>query len=383
MRFGIVILALIIGLGTVYGALWIVDQSKPAKPNRERPPPEGPPIATRGPYPKAVADSLVHEFGSMVLGKTGEHTFVIRNEGAAPLILEKGATTCKCTLSDLPEGNVPPGGQVEVVLTWTPKASEPEFRQSATIKTNDPEHQNIEFQVTGRVSTLFDLVPPDPWSFPDVSEDHSISQSGIFISRILDEFEIESVVGSKPSIDHEITKLSSDELEAAGAKSGYRLKITVNPDKGVGGFTETATIKVKANDQESEPESRVIALIGQRLGPIRITGPAWQDSSMSLSLGAFDSVKGRKMTLSVFVRGSMAADFQFVKQTVDPPSLKMELVKDEKFRAQGDSQRYQLIFELPPGVKGNRTGANAAVVKVQTNLPKVPEMTLHVHFVAY
>jgi len=382
MRLGIVFLALLIGLGTVYGALWIVERMD--SPATTKPPeviPVGPAINKNGPYPKAVADSTVHDFGTMVFGKTGEHTFIIRNEGEAPLELTKGVSTCQCMLGELTDGKIPPGGQVEVKLTWTPKTRTPEFRQMAPIHTNDPDRLVIEFQITGEVSTLFDIVPPDSWSFPDVSEEHSASQNGIFISRMLDEFEIESVEGSKPSIGHEISALTKEELSAAGAKSGYRLKVIVNPDKGVGSFAETVTIKVKAKDQE--PESRVIALVGQRLGPIHITGPAWQDSSMSLSMGAFDAAKGRKMTLSLFVRGVMAQDFQFVKQIVDPPSLKVKLVKDDKFRAEGKSQRYLLSFEVPPGVKGNRTGDNAAIVKVQTNHPKVPELTLQVHFVSY
>jgi hypothetical protein len=375
-------MALLIGLGTVYGALWIVDRmGAPAKNKPQELIPVGPAIAKGGPYPKAVVDSTVHEFGSMVVGKTGEHTFIIRNEGEAPLILTKGQTTCKCTISEMPDGNVPPGGQVEVLLKWSPKMREPEFSQKATIHTNDPDHKDIELFVTGNVTTLFDLIPPDSWIFPDVPEDQPVTQNGILISQLLEDFEIESVESSKPSIGHEISAISKDDLLAAGGKSGYRLKVIVNPDKGVGGFNETLTIKVRAKDQE--PESRVIALVGQRLGPIRITGPAWQDSSMSLSMGGFDSAKGRKMTLSLFVRGAMAGNFQFVKQTVDPTVLKVELVKDDKFRAQGDSQRYQLSFEVPPGVKGNRTGENSAVVKVQTNHPKVPEMTLHVHFVSY
>lgn len=382
MRLGIVILTVLIGLGSVFGALWLMEwMSRPPGNKPEVKTIETPQINTSGPYPKAVADSTEFDFGTMVLGDTASHTFIIRNEGEAPLELTKGQATCQCVVGDLADGKIPPGGQVDVKLSWTPKARMPEFRQMAPLHTNDPENREIQLQIMGKVDILFDLMPPEAWNFPDIPEDQPVTQQGLFVSPILEGFEIESVVPSKPSIEHEIIPLSSEDLATASAKSGYRIKITLNPDKGVGPFLETVTINAKGKSGESQ--ARVLNLIGQRLGPIRIAGPGWQDGANALSMGSFDGAKGKKLTLQVFVRGEKSQDFQFVKKTIEPEALKVELIKDEKFRAQGNSQRYLLTFEVPPGTKGDRIGDKAATVKVETNHPKVPELTLYVHYLAF
>jgi hypothetical protein len=381
MRLGVYVLAILIGLGSVFGALWVMERISHPASGQSTTKVTSPSIPTSGPHPKVVVDATEFDFGTMVLGESSSHTFIIRNEGEVPLELIKLPATCQCVVGDLPDGKVPPGGQVDVTLTWTPKARAPEFRQMAPFKTNDPDNREIQLQIKGKVDVLYDLLPPDAWSFPDVPENQSVSQQGILVSPILDEFEVESVVPSKSSIEHEVVPLDKEELATVNAKSGYRIKVTLNPDKGIGPFAETVTITAKG--KSGGPHSRVVNLVGQRLGPVRITGPAWQEESNALSLGQFDGTKGKKITLQLFVRGEGAHDFQFVKKSIDPEALKVELLKDEKFKSQGSSQRYLLTFEVPPGTKGNRVGDKAAVVKVETNHPKVPELTLYVHYLAF
>lgn len=74
---------------------------------REGLPQEKPPAATSAEAkPKAVAAELLHDFGVMNPLTMGRHEFVIRNEGAAALVLRKGPTTCKCTLSNVSGGEI-------------------------------------------------------------------------------------------------------------------------------------------------------------------------------------------------------------------------------------------------------------------------------------
>ncbi len=51
----------------------------------------------------------MYEFGVMELYETGKHEFVFKNTGEAPLVLQKGSTTCKCTLSQLEDCSIQPG----------------------------------------------------------------------------------------------------------------------------------------------------------------------------------------------------------------------------------------------------------------------------------
>src|SRR5688500_8060497 len=69
----------------------------------------------------AVVNGEMHDFGKMDRNAKESHAFIIRNEGDAPLKLEKGETTCKCTVSDLKGNSLAPGEETEVLLEWTAK----------------------------------------------------------------------------------------------------------------------------------------------------------------------------------------------------------------------------------------------------------------------
>ncbi|HBH52095.1 MAG TPA: hypothetical protein DDY91_09400, partial [Planctomycetaceae bacterium] len=94
-----------------------------------------PEIAEKGPWPKAVVDQTEFEFGRMEVGEEMTHAFKIRNEGEAPLELAKGNTTCQCTISELENNLIPPGGEASITLRWKPTAQSDAFEKGAEIRT--------------------------------------------------------------------------------------------------------------------------------------------------------------------------------------------------------------------------------------------------------
>src|SRR5687768_16036312 len=74
-------------------------------------PPKGAAEAAPSELPKAVVLETEFDFGVYDVDQTGEHEFVVRNEGQAELVLRPGSSSCKCTLIDLPQGVIPPGGE--------------------------------------------------------------------------------------------------------------------------------------------------------------------------------------------------------------------------------------------------------------------------------
>ncbi len=97
-----------------------------------------PPIADKPPYPKARTGERVYEFGSMGVNEEKKHKFHIDNRGQAPLLIAKGPTNCKCTISNISQSTVAPGGSAEIEMSWTPRETTTTFAKTATIWTNDP-----------------------------------------------------------------------------------------------------------------------------------------------------------------------------------------------------------------------------------------------------
>ena len=102
--------------------------------------------------PRAVVvNGERHDFGTMDRLAQGEHAFQIHNDGDAPLELQLGKTTCKCTLGELADSKLEPGQTTTVTLTWQVKTGEEMFEQNAEIITNDPHLNPILLIILGNV----------------------------------------------------------------------------------------------------------------------------------------------------------------------------------------------------------------------------------------
>ena len=72
------------------------------------------------PHPKAVFESTEHNFGMMHQGQKGEYTFIVSNDGEAPLrmVARQEDTTCQCTVGKVGKKGIAPGESSEVTLNW-------------------------------------------------------------------------------------------------------------------------------------------------------------------------------------------------------------------------------------------------------------------------
>ena len=119
-----------------------------------------PPPANGPPPQVAVEGSGEFDFGRADKEVEHRHDFIIRNVGKGPLTLEKGATTCSCTVSEIERTEVPPGGSTKVTVQWKAKSIGP-FRQSAQVRTNDPDpdRQTLDLIVSGEIVSSYRMEP--------------------------------------------------------------------------------------------------------------------------------------------------------------------------------------------------------------------------------
>src|SRR5579863_1451248 len=191
-----VILAVVVGVGSLSGMIWLARYSSFApkterqryrwedgtyeeqerafkqqtkkkeqeeKAEKKKMLDDKPPIADKPPFPKVKTGERIFEFGSMGVGEEKSHTFHIDNRGQGTLLIAKGPTTCKCTFSKLAKNSIPPGEGVDVELTWTPKEVTQTFAQHATIWTNDPDLPEFKFKVLGKVVNQYTVSPEGTW----------------------------------------------------------------------------------------------------------------------------------------------------------------------------------------------------------------------------
>jgi len=402
---GAVLAALVVGIASMYFAISVLKSNrapgattvsaageKKAEGETKVAPPPGtdptPEISKTGPHPKAVVEKTEYDLGVLESGQEAKQTFVIKNEGEAPLVLARGGTTCKCTLSETAKEPIPPGRSGTVELTLKPQPSGSPVRQSATILTNDPAHKQIELIINAKVEERFTVTPHGSWPIGDVPEEKEAEFTGTITSPTEKEFEI-TLSSTDPHVSATFTPLTAEQMRGA-TKSGYAIKALVKPGMPVGAFNLPLSIKTNVPSRLPDgtlggpPVETQVLLSGNRRGPITIygSGGVWNDEQMAVSMGTFGAQEGKSVTLNMYVLGGPEEGLQFSDMKANPDFLKVSLERDTKFK--GKSQRYLLTFTFPPGgQRGLVTDKDAGTIEVKTNHPKAPAMSFRLHYNAY
>lgn len=333
------------------------------------------------PQPKAVIDETTFAFGGMQLGEERDHTFIIRNEGQAPLAVVVGSTTCQCTVGNVSKDQVAPGESAEVKLTWKPTAETDEFDKGADIWTNDPENETIKLNIKGIVAARLRIYPSFTWSDVQAREGGITEVTGMVVSPISENFAITGFECENSHASAEATKIEdAARLKELEAMSGYMVKVTLQPGMNVGGFSFPLTIKTDLKDTSGVPSDVTVTLRGSRPGPFKIVGTEWFPEIGTIAMGSFDAVVGRSVTVKAVAMQPPPEGLKVDEADIvcDPKELKVRIAPDEN-----KPNRFLLTVEYPPGAPRTvRREEKPARVKVRTNHPKAPEFEFMVYFAA-
>ena len=311
------------------------------------------------PLPRVQVDQEEYDFGRMERDSKLKHTFVVKNIGEAPLTLKEVATTCKCTIGSLRDGQVPPGGWTEVVLEWTALTNSSSFRQSATIETNDPRRPRITLTVFGKVFYAHSIVP-QTLVFSGVGAESTRTERAKIYAFSIDDLAISGheLTGSAPAqfFDVKTEPLPAGEYNAEGAKSGALVSVTVKPGLPLGPFQQTIRLRTNLADTPVLE----IPVEGAIVGNVSIAGgPDWNRETNVLTLGRAGVVKsaeGAKAELKLIVRGQQAGELNVSVTNVDPSLLKVTAGQTGSF---GNARVVPITVELPKGLPPmNHLGTN-------------------------
>jgi hypothetical protein len=117
-----------------------------------------PAAASAGGGPKAVVDKSAFDFGKVVEDQALAHTFIIKNTGEAPLIIEDVDPDCACTVPQF-DKRIAPGDTGEITLTIKPFSVLRQFTKRTRVRTNDPEQRQLVFTLTGVGQPFIEIRP--------------------------------------------------------------------------------------------------------------------------------------------------------------------------------------------------------------------------------
>jgi len=134
------------------------------------------------PKPRAVIESAVHDFGSVIEGTKVKHDFVVHNKGTAPFTIQRIVPSCGCTASSASVETVPPGGQATIHVTFDTTGFAGTKEKSVQILTSDAAYGQLEVRLKGRIETDVTVEPPFV-AFGDVVGSHgSLASKRVTVS---------------------------------------------------------------------------------------------------------------------------------------------------------------------------------------------------------
>lgn len=342
-----------------------------------------------GARPKAhLVDGRKYDFGTMDRLSQKSHTFLIRNDGNAPLSVELGRTTCKCTVSDVSDGEIAPGDTAQVTLQWDAKSHglEPEFTQSAEIHTNDPDQPVITVTVQGLVIESVRTVPAR-LVFPQVSTSEVTQAEFRVLNYQTEDFKIlahkftEAATASKFQV--EFRKLTDQELaQERLARSGWLATLSIQPGLPLGPISQV----LKLNTNFSEAPVMELPLQGATVSDMKLAAPTkWFNREASrVDLGIVEAGQAVERTINMFVSGPHRESTQFKVGRIDPDTHLQATISDAVPLNQGKTWKYEITIRLKPTqLRLNRMGTgdgDYGVIMLETTHPTTPQIPIYVKF---
>lgn len=326
-----------------------------------------------------------YDFGEMASTATESHTFVLENYGSVPLKLEKGETSCKCTVSDLATDELAPGARVDVRLEWTPKGYERHFSQTAEIiarTTSGDEVRRITLHVEGRV--VHGILPdPARYFFGPLPRTSAREHTVRVYNFLEDDLEIEKAEILQPDTAEffsvQIEPLSREEVLAheERARSGVSVRLQAKPGLPLGPIIQT--IRLHTNSEQAKTIE--IPVKGTVISDITVVAKDFNPIKQTLSLGVVDGTKGIEFPVILLVKGTHRDETKITRVEADPTDiLKVDVGEPEK-TSSGRAVRIPVTLSIPAGSRSiNRLGAKRGQLVFHTTHPQVEEMTVYVSF---
>ncbi len=110
--------------------------------------------------PRLVCAQPLHEFGTVDGSRPATHTFTVRNEGDADLVIKKIHAPCGCTTFRVDNKTLAPGASLEIPVTLSLAGRKGPQQKSLYLETNDPATPTLQLTLRGHVGSDLEINPP-------------------------------------------------------------------------------------------------------------------------------------------------------------------------------------------------------------------------------
>ncbi|MCA9178162.1 MAG: DUF1573 domain-containing protein [Planctomycetales bacterium] len=251
-----------------------------------------------------VEGGTLYDFGAMDPSSSGAHEFVIRNEGAGPLKISDGGTSCKCTVAEIAKSTIEPGEQSTVKVEFHTGRDKVYF-QTITLNTNDPLQKSIRLQIRGEITVLIGAEPA-AINFGRLVPTESLPPAKTLVfSQKLRDLRVLGVESSVEGAEWRTEEAAQDALAPHEALGGFWMHFTPPPTTKFkpGTFTVVHQVKVEGVNAEGQLCEEVVRVGygGQLTRRFTVYGKAI-DATGLINLGNVPEGQAKRARLIVKIR---------------------------------------------------------------------------------
>lgn len=325
--------------------------------------------------PVVVVDEEEFDFGDLTHEDQVSHVFRVFNKGTGPLKLQRGPTTCKCTMSTLPDQEIPPGTGAEIALTSKVVERSGFFSHGATIFTNDPKRPVINFRIIGAIRQPLAAQPNDITLSGNIAG--QVFDVMVF-SQTWDELNVIEVQSDLSGLRWEQLPPETKALQTARAVSGRRLRITMPADFSETELHDSLRITAVHPNRPEEKRETVVLLRGElRRDEIGLFGDKLYTGRV-MRLGTLHRGQEVREHLMLKFRG-LDRPIQIREVCVKPDFVKVNIVPFVPDKPESGFFRIEVV--IPPDAPPcDFMGVRMGEVLIETDHPTRPTVKFQIEF---
>jgi hypothetical protein len=333
--------------------------------------PRGPEATFDTGTPKVVLQESKHDFGILDPREPCRHLFVLRNEGTAPLKIAKAGTSCKCTVSVLPKGEIPPGKGGPLEIESKTEEITGKFRHTADFVTNDPAMPRFQLAIEGDIRSYLSASEPAV-HFSDLERGKPAQASTVVFSQVWDAFSLPKVRSSIKGLTWDFQPAPPEKLREFNARSGYVATFRLPGSAVSKSFSGWVEAVAEPADHTQNTKTVHLVIAGEVPGLRAVYGPLIDDEGV-VTIGALKPGEGARVCLVLKVRGEHR-EIRVRNIEKSPGFLNVSVAPTTPELAK--KGLYRIVLEVPreapacnhmvPGGMGD--------IRVLTDHPEMPEI---------
>ncbi|MEO8498152.1 MAG: DUF1573 domain-containing protein [Planctomycetota bacterium] len=334
-----------------------------------------------------VVGETRNDFGVMTRYASSSHTFVVRNDGDADLLVEKQTVSCSlCVITTFDRATVKPGEEVSIPVTLSTKKPGPALNETLEVRTSDPDHEVIRFDLIAYIADAAGASVSE-LALGTISTDEGGAASFHVYGFVDEPVEIvECKMFERENQKYfawQVGDLTEEAVKAGQphAKSGKEIKVTIEPGLPVGPLEQNFTIVARAGEEVTIS----LPVSGRVTGDLSLIGGSTFTADKSLlSLGRILVGEGASAKLHMMVKGNHRADVRLTVGECDPVGYLSATVGEPKAIQDGKAYLHPVTVELdksaPTMNRLGGVGASVGKIIIHTTHPTAKEVTLYVRF---